>query len=439
MAWWLHGALLLLAGGAPRETIEQALEVAPVWAGHPVGFCLLTVGGKQFVAYYDAERQMTVAERRLDSETWTITRLPSQVGWDSHNYLTLVADDEGLLHLAGNMHAVPLIYFRSAAPYDSTTLSRVASMVGNREQKVTYPVFFRGPDNALLFTYRDGSSGNGDQIYNVWDAGTHTWRRLLDRELVSGEGERNAYLHGPVHGPDGLWHLVWVWRETPDCATNHDPSYARSPDLVHWTRSDGTPLELPITLATGEIVDAIPVGGGVINGNVVLGFDAERRPIVSYHKYDANGFLQIFNARLENGAWQRHQATEWDYRWEFSGGGSIPFEVRVGSVSVAADGSLRQSFGHPKAGSGVWRLDPATLRPVEVLPPADPTPPELRRVTSDYPGMRVQLRGDSGSSGEPGVRYLLRWETLGANRDRPRDEAPPPSPLRLYKLRQSAP
>ena len=31
-------------------------------------------------------------------------------------------------------------------------------------------------------------------------------------------------------------------------------------------------------------------------------------------------------------------------------------------------------------------------------------------------------------------RYLLRWETLSANRDQPRDEIPPPSELRLYVL-----
>jgi hypothetical protein len=33
-----------------------------------------------------------------------------------------------------------------------------------------------------------------------------------------------------------------------------------------------------------------------------------------------------------------------------------------------------------------------------------------------------------------GRRYVLRWETLSRNRDRPRDEAPPPSALRIYEL-----
>ena len=64
-------------------------------------------------------------------------------------------------------------------------------------------------------------------------------------------------------------------------------------------------------------------------------------------------------------------------------------------------------------------------------------PKEISAVKSPAPGMGVQWRGDSGSSGEAGVRYLIRWETLGRNRDRPREGPPPePSMLNLYKLRQ---
>src|SRR5262245_11412001 len=45
------------AGDAAREPVVEALDVAPVWAAHPVGFGLLTHGGRQFVAFYDAERR----------------------------------------------------------------------------------------------------------------------------------------------------------------------------------------------------------------------------------------------------------------------------------------------------------------------------------------------------------------------------------------------
>ena len=72
----------------------------------------------------------------------------------------------------------------------------------------------------------------GDQFFNVYDPASRTWRRLLDEPLFTGEGQRNAYFHGPVRDAAGGFHLCWVWRDTPDCATNHDLSYARSADLV---------------------------------------------------------------------------------------------------------------------------------------------------------------------------------------------------------------
>ena len=60
----------------------------------------------------------------------------------------------------------------------------------------------------------------------------------------------------------------------------------------------------------------------------------------------------------------------------------------------------------------------------------------LRRPESDVPGMGVRWAGDAGAAPEPGTRFVLRWETLGSNRDRPREDPPPePSMLRLYRFR----
>ena len=424
----------------PTETVDQVLDVAPVWAGHPVGFCLLTRGDHQFAAFYDAQRRMTVASRLLSDKTWRFVRLPEVVGWDSHNYITMALDDDGFIHLSGNMHVAPLVYFRSEKPLDIESFKRVPAMVGPNEKRATYPVFFRGPDNELIFTYRDGSSGNGNEIYNRYDPKTRAWSRLLDKPLTDGEGHRNAYLSGPTKGPDGFYHLAWVWRESPDCSSNHDPSYARSPDLLHWENSAGKPLSLPITLQTGEIVDPVPVHGGVINGDVVVGFDSEKRPVVSYIKYDANGNTQIYNARVEDGHWSIHQASGWNYRWDFSGGGSIPFEVHVGAVKTGPGGVLTQQYSHLKLGSGTWILDPVTLKPVGHQEERPGFPPELGKLESKFPGMQVKWAGDSGASGDPGVRYVLRWETLGPNRDRPREgDPPPPGMLRVYKLQAPGP
>lgn len=428
-------ALGLLTATASAQT--RLIDVEPVWAGHPVGFCLLTHGDQQFVAYYDAQRRMTVAQRALDSDTWTFTKLPRVTGWDSHNYITMAIDREGFIHLSGDMHCVPLYYLRSTEPMDASTLVRVDHMVGpERERRATYPVFLRTRDGALIFRYRDGSSGNGDDLYNLYDEKTKTWRRLMDEPLTAGLGKMNAYCSVPRLGPDGRFHIVWIWRNTPDCATNHDVTYARSDDLVHWTDSAGKPLVLPININTGDIVDPVGPGGGAINGNVKLGFDHQHRPIVTYHKYDAQGHTQIYAARREATGWNIVQVSDWDdYRWDFSGGGSIVFEVSVGGVEPIDGERLTLHYRRP-GDSGTWVLDEKTLKPIAGAK-APPTgrrgvPATLRKIESDFPGLRKHVKGDLD---EGAGRCFLTWETLDSNRDRPRkDSLPGPSMLRVIDL-----
>jgi hypothetical protein len=56
--------------------------------------------------------------------------------------------------------------------------------------------------------------------------------------LPLGYGKRNAYMYGtggPIHGPEGRFHLLWVWRETGDHETNHSLSCARTVDNDLWS------------------------------------------------------------------------------------------------------------------------------------------------------------------------------------------------------------
>jgi hypothetical protein len=427
-------ALLAAAGVVAEPLVVETLPVDLVWSGHPVGFFLLTLDEHQFVAYYNAERQMTVGTRRLDEKVWQKVALPESLGWDSHNSIVLAPDRAGYLHLSGNMHGHPLKYFRTTQPLDITTFERVSAMTGQDEARVTYPEFLQGPDDALLFTYRDGRSGAGNQIYNVYDETSTSWRRLLDSPLTDGRGIMNAYFNGPLRGPDGYYHLAWVWRDTPDCETNHHVSYARSRDLLRWEKGNADPLSLPMTIDQSDIVDPVPPGGGVINGNVRIGFDAIGRTIVSYHKYDAQGHSQIYNARLEHGRWNIHQTSDWASRWEFQGPGSIIFEVKVSPVAYQDGLGLVQPFRNRFEGSGRWLLDPETLAPQDTLPLESRYPRGLAGVESDFPGMQVNWQEDAGTP-VSGPRYVLRWETLAHNRDRPRDPPwPAPSALRLVVL-----
>lgn len=425
------------ATSVAAPTAPVVIDLEPVWSGHPVGFCLLTHAPFQFAAYYDAQRRMTVAQRRLDETSWTFQRLPSTLGWDSHNYVTLELDRDLHLHVAGNMHNVPMIYFRSAKPLDASSLQQVKTMTGEREAHVTYPVFLKNKSGQLVFRYRDGSSGNGDDLYNAYDEKSRTWHKLIEGPLISGGGERSAYAIPPKQGPDGRFHLLWVWRDTPDCATNHSLSYARSDDLVRWSDSSGKEIQLPITYQSGEIIDPVRPGGGLINVNRELGFDNQGRPVATYHKYDERGDLNVYAARKEGSAWKIVKVSEWrDHHVEFSGGGSIGFPVRIQAIEAIGNGRL--TLGYRTASrSGTWVLDEATLLPIpgEKPPSRSPgLPRDLARVRSTFPGMQFKSCGDSGVSPE-GVRHQLIWESLDANRDKPREgPLPPPSMLRAVAL-----
>ena len=106
-----------------------------------------------------------------------------------------------------------------------------------------------------------------------------------------------------------------------------------------------------------------------------------------------------------------------------------------GAVTKEADGSLTQSYRHIKFGSGTWLLDPDTLRAIGKVQKQG-TPPELGKIEGKFEGLKVKITGDSGISDKPDQRYILRWETLDANRDRPREgPLPEPSMLRLYAIK----
>jgi len=414
----------------PNYTILESTDIDLVWSATPVGFALLTESNRQFVGFYDANRQMTIGQRTLGSPTWTFKKLDSYLEWDSHNYIEMALDSEGYLHVSGNMHVVPLIYFRSTNVYDVTSLQQISDMTGERELECTYPKFLKNQSGELVFNYRDGSSGDGDQIYNIYDVQSQTWSRLIDTPLADGEGLRNAYFVGPTMGPDGWFHISWVWRETPGAEYNHDLSYAKSPDLVHWFRADGTAVPLPFKLGTpGLIVDPVPIFGGMLNGNGKVGFDFQSRVLLTYHKFDENGNTQIYNVRWENGAWVIHRTTNWDYRWYFSGGGTIITEIGIGTVTQI-EGELRLPWAHIIEGSGEFILDEATLWGARYIGRRS-WPYEIHHVRSTFPEMRVKLRGDNNRDSG----YILRWEALPNNRDLPRDPPyPDPAQLQVYKV-----
>jgi hypothetical protein len=252
-------------------SVIDVIKIDKVWSGHPVTFSLLTHGDRQYIAYYNAERHMIVGQRELDKNNFALHEMQptsretaggtsTVLGWDSHNSVTFGIDRDGYIHLAGNMHVNPITYFRSTKPNDISTLEQVMEMVGTNEKRCTYPHFMKTREGVLLFHYRDGGSGDGNEIYNVYSEETKKWSRMLDTPLTDGQSLMNAYQTQPTLMEDDWYHVFWVWRDTPDCATNHDLSYMKSPDLKTWYNAFGEKSGMPATLDNKSlIVDPIPV------------------------------------------------------------------------------------------------------------------------------------------------------------------------------------
>ncbi|MEK8131871.1 BNR-4 repeat-containing protein [Paenibacillus filicis] len=439
-AYGFTGGPLTESSAKPLFKVKQVTEVAPAFAGNPVGLSWLTYGGYQYVAFYDPDRQLTVGKRDLTSTAWQFHKLDEYVALDAHNYVTLTVDSEGYLHMSGNMHVDPLKYWRTAIPGDIDSFVRISSMVGTEESSVTYPLFMKLPDGRLLFSYRNGSSGNGNQLINVYNTASRTWSRFLAAPMFDGESLRSAYTSATKLGPDGKFHMGWVWRDTPGAETNSRLSYAQSPDLQNWTASSGQPVQLPITYARGEVVDPVQPKSGMLN-NVKLGFDSAGRPVLTYIKFDREGDTQIYSSRRNAAGWQSYQMTDWTGRWDFNGGGSLPNLISMGSVEyMGPELGLWMKFSHTgQPGGGrqqAYLLDEATLQPK--AQPVLIYPDEVGKVQSAIPGMKVNLLEDYSQLQSSGKVFLLRWETLDAARDIVKlEDLPRDQKLQLIELEKN--
>lgn len=404
------------------------------WSGHRVNAQMIQRGTHQFIAYYDASRQMTVAHRANERTPWRYQKLPSFVGWDSHNYVTVDVDEEGYIHVLGNMHADPLVYFRSRRPWDVRTMEQVNYMIDEeREQRVTYPRFMHDPDGRLIAIYRLGSSGNGRYYYHIFDTETMSWSLMHDRQFFDGEDVRGAYYVDPVLGPDNMFHTIWVWRETPSAATNNNLSYVRSPDLINWEDSSGNPVTLPIIRSTGEVVDPVPTFGGMLNGQTRLGFDADNAPMIAYYKHDENDDTQIMLARRGADGWTIHQVSDWTGSTQhLDRGGSLSVDILVReNPFVAEDGTIRVR--------AIWNGEPyefvvdAETNTVTDIGTYDPVPPVIREF-QDNDALVQQVIQASGVPADAEFDFYLSWEANPSNQDQARGDIPPPATLRLHKI-----
>ena len=445
--------LLLLHSGCTTSTaiqgnveyygnphITEQLELDTVWAANRANFDLHTKGDLQFVAYYDKDRMMTVASRELGSDKWTKTTLSSKLHWDSHNYVVMGIDEKGFIHVSGNMHVNPLVYYRSAKPLDISNMLELHAMTGEQEDRVTYPKFYNDNDGKLLFNYRAGSCGDGNILVKQFDTETMRWFDYMDRPLFLGvedDNDRAAY-HTYARDAAGDFHFLWMWRWTPDVETCHQLCYAKTSDLRSWTNAFGEPVQLPHRPDVDAlIVDDSPSKGGLHNSRKEMILDSKSQPIVGYVKYDQKGYTQLYLARPVNDSWLIKKVSDWDIRWEFIGGGDqMAREAQFDFEGFSDEGYLVITWKTTKD-AGTYVVDTDTLEPVALpVKMKQKAPDSLEDKLTDNAELIVHIRPDRGQSLDPQTHYVLKWETQIGSHGKHAPEVIPTEPTsKLYVVK----
>lgn len=299
----LHNMLL----AQPVKT--TTVTVGPAWANNSVNAVifrknsLVTFRDTQYMAYYNNDRFVVLGKRRSGSSKWQVQQTPYQGNAaDAHNTISIMVDGDGYLHIAWDHHNNPLNYCKSVSP-GSLELTGRLSMTGSNEQKVTYPEFYKMPNGNMLFFYRNGASGNGNLVINEYQIATRKWVSVQSN-LVDGERKRNAYWQACTD-TRGTLHISWVWRESPDVASNHDMCYARSTDGGKtWEKSTGEKYRLPITEASAEYVCKIPQKSELINQTSMVADDKGNPFIATYFKETGDTIPQYQVIYKTGNKWQ---------------------------------------------------------------------------------------------------------------------------------------
>ncbi len=415
---------VLLAGAC--QAAPTVSVVGDGWANNSVNAVvfrknsLVTHGDTQYVAYYDAQRYLVLGKRKLGSTQWTVQRSAWQGNAaDAHNAISIMVDGAGYLHVSWDHHNNPLRYARGVAP-GSLELGPKLAMVGADEEEVSYPEFYRLPNGNLLFFYRLGGSGRGDLIINRYDVATQRWTRL-HTNLITGEGKRNAYWQAFLDHR-GTLHLSWVWRESPDVASNHDMAYARSRDGgVTWERSDGTPYALPISAASAEYALRIPQNSELIN-QTSMAADQDGRPYIASYWRDAGSKVPQYHVIYNTG--QAWQVRALDFRktpFSLGGQGTKRIPIARPQIMVNAAGALLV-FRDEERGSkvsaastadiarGTWKIQDLTEASVGAWEPSYDTELWRRNGTLSLFVQNVQqIDGEGQASVPPQPVQVLDW------------------------------
>lgn len=386
---------------------------------------LVTFNEFQYAAYYDANQFLVLAKRKSGSKSWLINKTQyTGDASDAHKSISIIIDGAGFIHVAWGQHNNNLNYARGVSA-GSIELGAKLSMVAAKENKVSYPEFYKLVNGDLLFFYRDGGSGNGNLMINRYSVETKTWKRIQDG-MIDGEGNRNAYWQVAID-QGGTLHLSWVWRESPDVASNHDLCYAKSLDGgLTWQKSTGEKYTLPIVEKNAEYALKIPQKSELINQTSMFVDENGKVFIASYWRKSGENIPQYHIVFNDGKQWKVNDLSFRKTAFSLSGGGTKKIPISRPQIIVWQNGAnyaagilFRDEERGSKASIAVnkniatddWNINDLTTESVGDWEPSYDT--ELwkdKKILNLYLQNVIQIDGEGKALTKPTAVQVLQWK-----------------------------
>lgn len=403
---------------------------------------IVTLDGRTHVVWLDAAADgFWVRGRTLDhaSGQWGPVVTIDQAQ-DNHGGPALTADRAGHLHIVYYPHHAPIRYRQSNRPNDLSAWSPVREF----GEELSYPVLVAGADDTLFVTARRGYHDDPEHR----QPGGH-WEQELWKKPPAGDWQRVATLlrsrhpgysqfaAGLARGPDHqTLHLnlrIYETSPVPDGKPLNTVGYLRSPDQGQtWTKADGTPVSLPATADTVDVLVADPGPTGPWLGSGPLAVDAAGQPHLIYSANTEEHSALYLATPAPGLGWTRRDLRAYlpeavrDWRVELGMGGGLTFSADGRATVVAvilrpppdARGAIA-SWGHATTEVvRLWSDDGLRSWQSELISPRQADQPHwlanLERATGHHavppqPGV-IYTAGQSGSGlHDLNLNNEVRW------------------------------
>jgi len=270
--------------------------------GYGMSHKIITWGEKTHVAWLDYDGGYYAKVRTFDHTTgqWSPTYTLGAVQ-DNHGGPALTIDSQGYLHTAYYPHNGVFRYRKSLNPNDASAWG-ATSYVGSA---CTYPALITGPDDTLYLLARESNvSPWVANLYKKPAAGSWSSPVSIFQADVSGYAQfAQCLAWGPDHQ---TLHLAGRVYDDDSC---HAVGYMKSTDFGQtWTQYDGTPITLPATVATWDVIEMIPeedrhhyASGATLLGGAV-DVDPSGVPHVLYNDIDLATWIRRTWLATPNGS-----------------------------------------------------------------------------------------------------------------------------------------